>query len=345
MGHLVRQMAVWRRIPPATQSLFLTTCSAFSLFTQQDIFIEYFPSDVHSNLCEFDWDCWFELRLRQLVQRFDIKVVVLDANVPFPALLALRASFPNVRLAWIRRAMWGNHPDDLKRLKTQKQFDIVIEPGDISAAYDTGPTTLFQEHVIRVPPILLHNVDETLDRITACRELGLAPNNVNVCIQLGAEVADNAVNLVRGLCEDLAGRVEITPIWCRSFLGPVRSGLEAVLPTARIFPLAKYFAAFDIAVSAAGYNTFHELHQARIPTVFVPNTAPGMDNQAARAMFAVDEGWARQAAPSHTEVMEQLAPLLNSQTRKAMRQCFDKSVIVNGASAAARAIVTLAQKP
>jgi hypothetical protein len=342
MGHLVRQMAIWRQMPAGTKALFLTTCPAFSLFEREGLYMEYFPSDIHSNVAEADWDSWFTLRLRQLVQRFGVRVVVLDANVPFSGVLGLRQEFPALRLVWVRRAMWGHHPQDLQRLRAQDQFDLVIEPGDLAEAYDTGPTRALRHSVTCVPPILLHQEDEVLDREPACRALGLAPDAVNICLQLGAEVADNAVDLVAGLCDALEICDGVAPVWCRSILAPARPGLERLLPTARIFPLAKYMAAFDFAVSAAGYNTFHELHQARIPTVFVANTAPGMDNQAARAAFAASAGWGRLANRTQISIMEALRPLLEPGERAKMRARFDTRPLANGAARAAQAILALA---
>jgi hypothetical protein len=342
MGHLVRQVAIWRRMHRGTRGLFLTTCPAFGLFAAPGRHVEYFPSDIHSNLAIADWNAWFGLRLEQLVRRHDVRMLVLDANVPFPAVLNLRASFPHIRLVWVRRAMWKDHPEDIERLLYQTRFDLVIEPGDIAESYDTGPTLHYRQGVVRVPPILLHDLSEALDRSRACAALGLSPEAVNICIQLGAEVADNAVDIVSGLCRNLGGRDGLAPLWLRSILAPARPGLEAVLPTARVFPLSRYMAAFDIAVSAAGYNTFHELHQAGIPTVFLPNTAPGMDNQAARADFAADAGWARRAARSVESVIEQITPLLDPYVRIAMRARMAELPPTNGAAAAADALLTLA---
>jgi UDP:flavonoid glycosyltransferase YjiC (YdhE family) len=39
----------------------------------------------------------------------------------------------------------------------------------------------------------------------------------------------------------------------------------------REFPLSRRFRAFDLAVSASGYNSFHELLRFGIPTLFIPN--------------------------------------------------------------------------
>ena len=345
MGHLVRQIAIWRRIHFGTRGLFLTTCPAFGLFAAPGRHVEYFPSDIHSNLAVAEWNAWFGVRLEQLVRRHDVRILVLDANVPFPAVLNLRANFPDIRLVWVRRAMWKDHPENIERLQCQTHFDLVIEPGDIAERYDTGPTLQYRQGIVRVPPILLHDHTEALDRHSACAALGLSPDAVNICIQLGAEVADNTVDLVSALCRDLRGRHGLAPLWMRSILAPPRPGLEAVLPAARVFPLSRYMAAFDIAVSAAGYNTFHELHMAGIPTVFLPNTAPGMDNQAARADFAADAGWARRAARGVDSVIEQITPLLDPEVRSAMRARMTEVPLTNGAAAAAAALLTLAALP
>ena len=50
------------------------------------------------------------------------------------------------------------------------------------------------------------------------------------------------------------------------------------------YPNAKYFKGLDLAVSACGYNSFHELLYTKVPTVFLPNTKTGTDDQVARAL-------------------------------------------------------------
>jgi hypothetical protein len=50
-----------------------------------------------------------------------------------------------------------------------------------------------------------------------------------------------------------------------------------------VYPLADYVNAFDLVVSAAGYNAVHEFVQAGIATVLVPNAQTATDDQVARA--------------------------------------------------------------
>ena len=56
----------------------------------------------------------------------------------------------------------------------------------------------------------------------------------------------------------------------------------------RGFPLSQHFRAFDFSIAAAGYNSFHEVINFGLPTIFVPNRHPSMDDQAARAELAQD---------------------------------------------------------
>jgi predicted glycosyltransferase len=60
----------------------------------------------------------------------------------------------------------------------------------------------------------------------------------------------------------------------------------------REFPISRRFRAFDLAVSASGYNSFHELLRFGVPTLFLPNRDTALDDQQGRAQFASDRGLA-----------------------------------------------------
>ena len=64
------------------------------------------------------------------------------------------------------------------------------------------------------------------------------------------------------------------------------------------FPFSRRFRAFDLAVSASGYNSFHELLRFGIPTLFIPNRNTALDDQRARARFAADTGLAHVSSGS-----------------------------------------------
>ena len=75
----------------------------------------------------------------------------------------------------------------------------------------------------------------------------------------------------------------------------------------REFPLSRRFRAFDLAVSAAGYNSFHELLRFGIPTLFIPNQDTALDDQQGRAQFAADRG-----TGSHARAVSAWTPPLRS---------------------------------
>ena len=47
----------------------------------------------------------------------------------------------------------------------------------------------------------------------------------------------------------------------------------------RDYPNSLYYNAFDFSVQAGGYNSFHEMRNLGLPTLFYPNMNTGMDDQ------------------------------------------------------------------
>ena len=80
----------------------------------------------------------------------------------------------------------------------------------------------------------------------------------------------------------------------------------------KIYPVSRYLRAFDLTVSAAGYNSFHEqIALRRSPRVFLPNTATRLDDQVGRARFAAATGVALSVEdPGSAELDEALAQLV-----------------------------------
>ena len=58
----------------------------------------------------------------------------------------------------------------------------------------------------------------------------------------------------------------------------------------RDFPNSWYFNGFDIAIIGGGYNSYHEVVHHQLPSICIPNTNTGMDDQLARANAAASAG-------------------------------------------------------
>ena len=151
-----------------------------------------------------------------------------------------------------------------------------------------------------VGPILIRDRAELLDRETARRRLGVTRRTVYVSLGGGGDVNAPSVlpRLVRQLTESWDVVVGAGPL----YEGPELRG-PSVVWMDRYVPV-ELFAGFDAAVSAGGYNSFHELMHAGVPTVFLPQ-ARIADDQLLRAQQAESAGAGR-VARSASEVLELL---------------------------------------
>ncbi|HWE60381.1 MAG TPA: glycosyltransferase [Chloroflexota bacterium] len=107
------------------------------------------------------------------------------------------------------------------------------------------------------------------------------------------------------------------------------------------YPLAECLPAFDVAISAAGYNTVNELLHHGIPSILLP-VPKGVDDQHARAQWAANAGAGlRLDDPEDDQLVAALTTLLEPETRAQMAERARSLVPAGGATAAARAILAL----
>ena len=106
--------------------------------------------------------------------------------------------------------------------------------------------------------------------------------------------------------------------------------------------MSRYFAAFDAAVAAAGYNAYHELIALGVPSLFVP-MARDTDDQPARARYAERAGIGLAVdGPADPELESQLDRLLDPDGRSALAARLAELPAPDGAAAAAAWLGALA---
>ena len=177
-------------------------------------------------------------------------------------------------------------------------------------------------------PILLRSRHELLDRDAARAALGVDGDTPAVWVSLGGGGDTSLPTQLPRLVGSLRDRGWHVVVGA----GPLYDGPE--LRGAGVTWLSRYapvelFAGLDGAVSAAGYNTFHELLHAGVPTVFVPQPRIA-DDQAERAQRAADAGAG--AVATIETAADALAKLLDGDGARAAAQGL---VPRNGALAAA----------
>jgi UDP-N-acetylglucosamine:LPS N-acetylglucosamine transferase len=104
----------------------------------------------------------------------------------------------------------------------------------------------------------------------------------------------------------------------------------------KLYPVSRYLRAFDLTVSAAGYNSYHEQIGFAVPTVFLPNTRTRLDDQVGRARFAAATGAALIVENPESDELERV---LDRAVRPAVREqlaarCRELAFSPGGAEAA-----------
>lgn len=174
-------------------------------------------------------------------------------------------------------------------------YDLVLIP-DASAATMPVPDAA-RDRVVEVGPVVSIDGFELLSRDHARVRLGLPCEGTAVLVTAGGG-GDQSTD-IGALARGVAARGHSVLVGA----GPLYRGLPVVgdrITFSREPGLASSLRAFDVAISAAGYNSFHELSLAGVPAVYVPQSKLA-DDQASRASTAERAGVAS-VAPGGSSV-------------------------------------------
>ena len=338
LGHLTRLLAIARRLPAGIEPVFVTLSQALVLVEAEGYLAEYLPFHVYLEVPAEEWNRHLAADLAELVAFYRPAVLVFDGNVPYQGLLDTLRRFPETIAIWSRRGFW-RQTNDTKLLAREQAFDMVLEPGDLAAATDQGPTMQYRERTRQLAPVRLVEPDEALDRDTALASLDLDPAYRHVLLQLGSGNNFKVDHIARFIAERLRHHPDVRLVHITSPIALEPVELPDWVITRSVYPLGRYLGAFDACVSAVGYNSYHELLLGGCPTLFVPNEHPSMDDQLARAAYAERRGWAQVGRVDRIfELEEKLMRLLDPAVAAAQRRRLAALDQTNGAFEAARLI-------
>ena len=103
-------------------------------------------------------------------------------------------------------------------------------------------------------------------------------------------------------------------------------------PLSGDYPNSINFNAFDFAVTACGYNSYHEMIHFGLPSICYPNLNTGMDDQLARAKVAEDAGAMIVLTEiNRKSVSSAIEKIMNPETRQRMKMATKKLTRDNGA--------------
>ncbi len=338
MGHLTRLLSYARRAASHLDPHFVSLSQAVGVVGSFGYPFEYLPSSGATGMAPRNWHPLFTSRMSEVLERVDPDVVVFDGTWPYEGIARLRETHPRARWVWSRRGLWkaGRNSEQLAKAEW---FDAVIEPGDLASPLDQGVTRTAPAH--RVGPVTLLDREELSSRDEARHSLGLPAEGPLALISLGAGNINDTSGDVGAAVAALRS-LGVGACVTRSQIGAGTSIPDGV-HTVSHFPLSRHYRAFDLAVSATGYNSFHELLRFGVPSLFVPNTSTALDDTAARSRHAAAQGWAHElSALTEATARPVLEDLLERGTDMVARaQAADPG---NGAGAAADHLLALAQE-
>ncbi|WP_433369179.1 glycosyl transferase [Actinoplanes sp. CA-142083] len=332
MGHLSRLMAIARRLPADHTAVIATQSYAASVAHGEGFLTEYIPSRKVLQAAQPRWTALLRDRLTHLIDLHEPAVVAVDC-LPHPGIVEAVRDHPGIVWVWVRRAMWQRGVGG-DWITEGKVFDHVLEPGEFAAVVDEGPTVADRANAVQVEPITFLDESELLPRAEARAALEL-DDRPAVLLQLGAGNINDISSPVARICRHLTDR-GFQLVLAESTIATTPMPRVAGAKVVKLYPVSRYLRAFDLTVSAAGYNSFHEQIGFAIPTVFLPNASTRLDDQIGRARFAAATGVALTVEdPSTGELEEVLDQAARPEVRAGLAHRCQELAFENGGGAAA----------
>jgi predicted glycosyltransferase len=199
-----------------------------------------------------------------------------------------------------------------------------------------------RSRVVHVGPVQIRERAELLPREEARRRLGVATDRLVVYISAGGGGDPTAVPQLDATVAALTKDPSLHLVVGAGPLFRGRAMAGERLTWLSGFGVSELTAGFDVAICAAGYNTFGELMQAGVPTIFLPQEKIA-DEQDARARRAVASGAACLPAPGPLAqtLPAALAPWRDPAVRATAGNAARNLIPGNGARTAAAELLRL----
>ena len=296
---------------------------------------DYFVLTNWSCETSADWNHELDYRLGLLLEHVRPSVIVFDGTWPYQGVMGACRAYGKAKLVWSHRGL--HQADKAKSFPHQAMFSLIIKPGEVGDEWGWEQSD-FDCPQVRVPPVCLLKEEELLDRVQARKAIGLSENGRYALFSLGAGNINDVENIGEGLIQQLQ-QAGFEVIWANNPISIRDVDLPEGVRPVSVYPLVRYFRAFDVFVGASGYNTCCEVVQAQIPALLVPNTSTKLDDQHRRAHLVAEYApVAVSDCKSESEREIAVRKLLQLARTHVDRRCL---IPMNGAALAAEAILSI----
>jgi UDP:flavonoid glycosyltransferase YjiC (YdhE family) len=344
LGHVTRLLAIARKLPPDVTPIFGSLSHGIGVIEDAGYQAEMIVSHRYANLDEASAYPWMADELAGALARHAPDVFVFDGGNPYRFMSEVVAPRRRAAYVWIRRGMWRKEQDNSSVIANEKLFDAIVEPSDLAASRDQGATAARKDGVVLTEPIRLIDDGEQLSREDARSRLSLDQDRPAVLVQLGPGNQRDLTLASKQVFSAFDNHPEIQVVNLSTPINRNPACYSDRVSNVTIYPIARFLRAFDFAISAAGYNSFHELIAARIPALFVVSMTPELDDQEGRAAFAETMGAGYAVTAQTLSAIPSLINRLSDPARRhVMSENCGRLAAANGARQAADLIAELAR--
>ncbi|MEH6984052.1 glycosyltransferase, partial [Priestia megaterium] len=337
LGHLTRCLAIakrLKRLDPNREIIFFSTSAAMNLILQEGFLGYYIPPQMvcRKYVKSKEWHSMFQEHLRRIIKNHQPNLLFFDGVYPYAGLITSMRETKDMKKVWMRRGLGKKVRPEVD--KKEKEFNMVIVPKELFIPQEEQKTG---KHYYSDPIIYLEK-SELLSRESLRKKWKVPENHKLVFISLGAGNINDINPTISRILIVLRKRKDISIVISESIIGkklqiPEQENLIII----RDYPISSYYNAFDLAITASGYNSFHELLFFNVPAIIIPNQMTKTDDQVARALSAEKEGAAivikNESIP---EIEKAINMALDPQKQLLMKSTTQKLMYKNGADDVAR---------
>lgn len=341
LGHLTRTLAVIRqlkRLAPDIEILVLTSSENSGFLWREGIASVKVPS---AEVLQADR----RLPVIQLAQAITAQTVAIfqpNAIVTESQPAGMFSEFLSSLLSVPKRVfIFGMFPNYLSNplyQLGQQAASLVLMPYQEQERGLVGVN--FGGRESWIGDILVRSVDELLTRETARNRLQLPADKLVFYVGLGGGGNPQNSATLNWILDTLSTYNSIQIVCAKQPLAVNATGISERPSVMQVthFPMMEYFNAYDVAISASGFNCGEYVH-AGLPTIWVPLGYPSTD-QAFNANRFTDRNLGLQVSPFDTPALKlAIERLRDEQKRNEMTDSMRNFCPANGAEVAARAIL------
>ncbi|MGP9787856.1 glycosyltransferase [Glutamicibacter sp. 287] len=288
MGHITRCMAIAHSGSEDFHASFVTLSSSAEVIAQQGFEYLHFASSGTTGQPARIWNNNFYQFFNELTRKNHFDAVVFDGTWIYRGLRDILVKKPDLKLVWLRRGLWKKSASIDQLPEMEAYCAQILTPWDIGDRLDEGALSQRKAQT-QVRGIVLSN-GALFSRESALEELRLAPDRNYALVQLGAgninDISDIRQKVTTAIRVQSNGSV--IPVIASSPLSNHEQS-DANSISLRRYPISPYLRAFDFVVSAAGYNSIHEIIKWDVPSLVIPNLNASTDDQKTRADALCDD--------------------------------------------------------